>query len=133
MSSLEKCKAIAIQRNPLLTSIIPPTVTANMPSTTANIQINFDNNKLSGTYTAQVAPTDTSEVVLHTATSVDITAMKVYIDAMTAITNTAAASITYNLDVDLCDHDADGVATQKLSFYLPGANAVDTAAELSLF
>ena len=142
-SSLEKCKVFEITGNTSMTSIVPPTVTANLPGTITPSQWFVHTNSIQGTYTAGVAATQTSEAVSPTATSTELSAIKLYIDAVIAQGFTDAGSMNFNLDVDRIDSDADGAFDDgKLS----GANGitgdandggmtgnVTTAVELSLF
>ena len=152
LSSVSKVKHVNITGNTSLTTITAPSASV-LAEPLATVTVTISGNDTVGTYTDAVAGSETTPFAPTTATAAVVTAFKPFISAYLAQTRTA--SVTFSINVDKVDDDADGayddgnmqtiMAADAAGIAGPdatggnadditnGTGGVDTAKELALF
>jgi hypothetical protein len=102
MSSLGKVKTVSLTGNASLTSITAPSTSVKVTAG-VGVTLTVTGNDITGTYSGTVDQTETTDEVPWVAASAVITNLKAFIDGYST-----TSSVTYSLDIDRVDSDADG-------------------------
>lgn len=123
LSSLSKVKHVNITGNTSLTTIVAPSA-STLAEPLATVTVTISGNATVGTYTSADAATETTPYSPASATAAVVTSFKPFIEAYLAQTRTA--SVSFDIDVDAIDDDADGDYDDGA---LSAALTADTAAQ----